>query len=72
MKESKLIEMWNRIEILGTNVQQLIQEMNNLRDLSIGTMSLVKKFDGYEKALEDLQKDISKEMKNKKEKANVE
>ena len=29
MKESKLIEMWNRIEILGTNVQQLIQEMNN-------------------------------------------
>tara|TARA_B100001939_G_scaffold157556_1_gene136185 strand:+ start:2654 stop:2872 length:219 start_codon:yes stop_codon:yes gene_type:complete len=72
MKESKLIEMWNRIEILGQNVQQLIQEMNNLRDLSIGTMSLVKKFEGYEKALEDLQKDISKEMKNKKEKANVE
>jgi|TARA_B100000085_G_scaffold111492_1_gene101724 predicted ATP-grasp superfamily ATP-dependent carboligase len=72
MKESKLIEMWNRIEILGTNVQQLIQEMNNLRDLSIGTMSLVKKFDGYEKALEDLQKDISKEMKNKKEKVDVE
>lgn len=72
MKESKLIEMWNRIEILGTNVQRLIQEMNNLRDLSIGTMSLVKKFDGYEKALEDLQKDISKEMKNKKEKADVE
>ncbi len=72
MKESKLIEMWNRIEILGTNVQQLIQEMNNLRDLSIGTMSLVKKFDGYEKALENLQKDISKEMKNKKEKADVE
>ena len=72
MKESKLIEMWNRIEILGKNVQQMIQEMNNLRDLSIGTMSLVKKFDGYEKALEDLQKDISKEMNNKKEKANVE
>ena len=72
MKESKLIEMWNRIEILGTNVQRLIQEMNNLRDLSIGTMSLVKKLDGYEKALEDLQKDISKEMKNKKEKVNVE
>ena len=72
MKESKLIEMWNRIEILGTNVQRLIQEMNNLRDLSIGTMSLVKKLDGYEKALEDLQKDISKEMKNKKEKVDVE
>ncbi len=46
--------------------------MNNLRDLSIGTMSLVKKFDGYEKALEDLQKDISKKMNNKKKKTNVE
>jgi hypothetical protein len=71
MKENKLIEMWNRIEVLGQNIQQIIAEMNNLRDLSIGTMSLVKKFDGYEKALGDLQKDISKEMKTKEE-ANVE
>jgi hypothetical protein len=71
MKENKLIEMWNRIEVLGQNIQQIITEMNNLRDLSIGTMSLVKKFDGYEKALEDLQKDISSEMKTKEE-ANVE
>jgi len=71
MKENKLIEMWNRIEVLGQNMQQIITEMNNLRDLSIGTMSLVKKFKGYEKALEDLQKDISKEMKTKEE-ANVE
>jgi len=71
MKENKLIEMWNRVEILGQNMQQIITEMNNLRDLSIGTMSLVKKFDGYEKALENLQKDISSEMKNKEE-ANVE
>ena len=71
MKENKLIEMWNRVEVLGQNIQQIIAEMNNLRDLSIGTMSLMKKFDGYEKALEDLQTDISKEMKTKKE-TNVE
>ena len=50
--------MWNRIEILGKNVQQLIQEMNNLRDLSIGTMSLLKKFPDYEKAIEELAKDL--------------
>lgn len=68
MKESKLIEMWNRIEILGQNVQQIITEMNNLRDLSIGTMSLVKKFDGYEKAIEALTEDLKKE----KEENNVE
>lgn len=67
MKENKLIEMWNRIEILGQNVQQLIQEMNNLKDLSIGTMSLVKKLPDYEKALEDLQKDFTTEMNTKED-----
>ena len=68
MKESKLIEMWNRIETLGSLVQQMNLEMNNLRDLSIGTMSLVKKFDGYEKAIEALTEDLKKE----KEEKNVE
>ena len=68
MKESKLIEMWNRIETLGSLVQQMSQEMANLRDLSIGTMSLVKKFDGYEKAIEALTEDLKKE----KEEKNVE
>ena len=70
MKESKLIEMWNRIEILGQNVQQMILELNNLRDLSVGTMSLVKKLPDYDKAIAALTEDL----KNKKEKeeANVE
>ena len=58
MKESKLIEMWNRIETLGSLAQQMNQEMANLRDLSIGTMSLLKKFPDYEKAIEDLAKDL--------------
>ena len=69
MKESKLIEMWNRIETLGSLVQQINLELHNLRDLSIGTMSLVKKFPDYEKAIEDLKKDLEK-TKNKE--ANVE
>jgi len=71
MKESKLIEMWNRIETLGSLVQQMSQEMANLRDLSIGTMSLMKKLPDYNQALEDLQKDISSEVTNKED-ANVE
>ena len=58
MKESKLIEMWNRIETLGSLVQQMSQEMANLRDLSIGTMSLLKKFPDYEKAIEELAKNL--------------
>ena len=64
MKENKLIEMWNRIEILGQNVQQIIQELNNLKDLSVGTMSLVKKLPEYDKAITALTEDL----KNKKEK----
>jgi len=69
MKESKLIEMWNRIETLGSLVQQMNQEMANLRDLSIGTMSLLKKFPDYEKAIEDLAKDLKE---NKDEDTTVE
>ena len=69
MKESKLIEMWNRIETLGSLVQQMSQEMANLRDLSIGTMSLLKKFPDYEKAIEELAKDLKE---NKDEGTTVE
>ena len=65
MKENKLIEMWNRIETLGSIIQQMSQEMANLRDLSIGTMSLVKKFPDYEKAIEALTEDLKKEKENK-------
>jgi predicted ATP-grasp superfamily ATP-dependent carboligase len=60
MKENKLIEMRNKIEILGSVIQQMTQEMANLKDLSIGTMSLLKKFPDYEKAIEELKKDLEK------------
>lgn len=65
MKENKLIEMWNRVEILGQNVQQIITELNNLRDLSVGTMSLVKKLPDYDKAIKALTEDLKKEKENK-------
>lgn len=73
MKENKLVEMWNRIEILGSNVQQIIQELQNLKDLSIGTMQLVKKFADYDNAVEKLKEELKKQTeKAKKEKENVE
>ena len=71
MKESKLIEMWKKIETLGSNQQQIIQELQNLRDLSIGTMSLVKKLPDYEKAIKLLTKEVA-EKNNKKQENNVE
>tara|TARA_B100001939_G_scaffold335262_1_gene337132 strand:+ start:937 stop:1176 length:240 start_codon:yes stop_codon:yes gene_type:complete len=73
MKENKLVEMWNRIEILGSNVQQIIQELQNLKDLSIGTMQLVKNFPDYEDAVNKLKEELKKQTeKAKKEKENVE
>jgi len=64
MKENKLIEMRNKIEILGSVIQQMTQEMANLKDLSIGTMSLIKKFPDYEKAIEELTKELKENKKN--------
>lgn len=67
MKESKLIEMQKKIEILGNLVQQIMQQMEHLKDLSIGTLETLKRIPGYEEALEDMKTDI---LKNKKEKEN--
>jgi len=71
MKENKLIEMWNRVEILGQNVQQIIQELNNLKDLSIGTLETLKRIPDYDKALETMKTDFLNKEKEKAEK-NVE
>lgn len=61
MKESKLIETQNKLETLGGAVNRLINEVNNLKDLSIGTMELVKKLPDYDKALEDLKEQYKKQ-----------
>ena len=60
MKESKLIEMQNKLETLGAAVTRLVGEVTNLKDLSIGTMELVKKLPDYEKALEELKEQYKK------------
>jgi len=60
MKESKLIEMQNKLETLGAAVTRLVNEVTNLKDLSIGTMELVKKLPDYEKALEKLKEQYKK------------
>ena len=65
MKEAKLIEMRNKVESLGAALNKVIQELTNLRDLSIGTMQLVKKFPNYEKAIEELKKELTKKEKSK-------
>ena len=68
MKESKLIEMSNKIDTIGAALNRMIQELNNLKDLSIGTMELMKCLPDYEKALKKLKKDLTtkKEAESKK------
>jgi|TARA_B100000287_G_scaffold11722_1_gene11941 conjugal transfer/entry exclusion protein len=67
MKESKLIQIHNKVETLGNVVQQMINELHNLKDLSIGTLEVVKKMPKYKQIIEELKKDLLKE-KAKKEK----
>ena len=64
MKESKLIEMQNKLESLGAAVNKLINEVANLKDLSVGTLELVKRLPDYEKALEILKDNYKKKEEN--------
>ena len=56
MKESKLIEMKNKIETMGSVLNKMIMELNNLKTLSVGNMELLKLFPDYEAALEEMKK----------------
>ena len=65
MKESKLIEMSNKVEQLGAILQKVITEMNNLKDLSIGLMELIKEFPDYEESLEKLKISLKEKQEEK-------
>ena len=68
MKESKLLEMQNKIVALTNVAQQIINELNHLRDLSVGTLETVKLLPGYDKAIEELKSNLAKKQEENKEK----
>ena len=68
MKESKLLEMQNKIVALTNVAQQMINELNNLRDLSVGTLETVKLLPGYEEAIEQLKSNVLEKKEEDKEK----
>ena len=70
MKESKLLEMQNKIASMSSVMQQLINEVMNLRELSVGTYETVKLLPGYDEAIETLKSNLEKE-KNKEKKLEV-
>ena len=59
-------QLESRVETLGNVVQQMITELGNLKDLAIGTMTVIKELPGYEEALKTMKtKQEEKEQETK-------
>lgn len=58
MKESELIQMRNQIKNVVGMQQAILSQLQNLKDLSIGTLETLKRMDGYQKAVDQLKEDI--------------
>tara|TARA_R100000479_G_scaffold134764_1_gene71909 strand:- start:2 stop:241 length:240 start_codon:yes stop_codon:yes gene_type:complete len=65
MKESKLIEMQNKIKSLTNVMQQLINEITHLRELSVGTLETIKLMPDYQDAIDALKKQMEDNIKEK-------
>tara|TARA_R100000278_G_scaffold111611_1_gene89181 strand:- start:26 stop:265 length:240 start_codon:yes stop_codon:yes gene_type:complete len=66
MKESKLIEMQNKIKSMTNIIQHLINEVTHLRELSVGTLETLKLMKGYDQAIKDLKSNMEKQLKERK------
>ena len=68
MKENKLIEMSNKIDTMGNVLNRIIQQLNTMEDISVGTTELVKLLPGYKKALKELTKMFEEKKKEQQDK----
>lgn len=66
MKEQEIIKAVKKMENMSGQMNAVIGQMNNLKDLTIGTLETLKRMPGYNKALEKLKKDMSEEAKLEK------
>ena len=57
MKESKLILMAKNLNRLEETVDTLIKELVRTQNMTIGTLEVIKRMEGYEKAVEVLKKE---------------
>jgi len=65
MKEETLIQIKNKVDRLEQTMQQVIQELYNLKNLSVGTLETIKRMPDYDEALDTLKKDSEKEKEAK-------
>ncbi len=66
MKESTLLEMKNKIDAQNRVLQQLINEIIHLRELSVGTLETIKLMPDYQDAIDALKKQMEENVKEKK------
>ena len=67
MKEAKLIEMYNKVDTLANAMNRVVHELTNLKDLTVGTMELMKCMPDYAKALQKLKDDVIIKKEDNKE-----
>ena len=65
MKETKLIEMKNKVEAMTRVLQQLITELQFTREVAVGTLETIKKMPGYDEALKKLKNEVTKKDESK-------
>ena len=58
--------MRNKIDALTRVMQQVIYDVNETKDLSRGTLEVLKKLPGYKKAVDELKTEIEKVQEIKK------
>jgi regulator of replication initiation timing len=63
MKEKTIIELKNNVEGIKRVLQQVVTEITHLRELGVGTLETLKLMPGYDKAIEDLQKNMEEQAK---------
>lgn len=51
--------MRNKVETLGGVANQLIREINNIKQLAVGTLETIKRMPDYEEAIEKLKAQVA-------------
>tara|TARA_R100001163_G_scaffold46132_1_gene34658 strand:+ start:599 stop:829 length:231 start_codon:yes stop_codon:yes gene_type:complete len=67
MKESKLLEMSNKVEALTKVSQHLFNEVANLKDLSVGTLETIKLMPDYDEAFQKLKDQVAQAVSKEQE-----
>jgi len=65
-KQSRIDSIEKRIAAITNVTQKILNEISHLRELSIGTLELVKLMEGYDEALEKLQTKVTTKPKEEK------